>query len=32
MYLARGWILRMRGSRAVSVTPSGSQALTTIFA
>ena len=26
MYLARGWILRMRGSRAVSITPKGSQA------
>lgn len=26
MYLARSWILRMRGSRAVSVTPKGSQA------
>jgi DNA-binding transcriptional ArsR family regulator len=31
MYLARGWILRMRGSRAVSVTPKGSQALAGIF-
>jgi len=32
MYLARGWILRMRGSRAVSITPRGSQALARIFA
>jgi hypothetical protein len=26
VYLARGWILRMRGSRAVSITPKGTQA------
>jgi len=32
MYLARGWILRMRSSRAVSVTPKGSQALARMFA
>jgi DNA-binding transcriptional ArsR family regulator len=30
MYLARGWILRMRGSRAVSITPKGSQAFARI--
>jgi DNA-binding transcriptional ArsR family regulator len=29
-YLARKWILRMRGSRAVSITPKGSQAFATI--
>jgi DNA-binding transcriptional ArsR family regulator len=32
MYLARGWILRMRGSRAVSITPKGSQAFTRLCA
>lgn len=32
MYLARRWILRMRGSRAVSITPKGSQALARICA
>ena len=32
MYLARKWILRMRGSRAVSVTPKGSQAFARICA
>ena len=32
MYLARSWILRMRGSRAVSVTPKGTQAFATICA
>lgn len=32
MYLARGWILRMRGSRAVSITPKGSQALAKLCA
>lgn len=32
MYLARGWVLRMRGSRAVSVTPKGSQAFARICA
>src|SRR5262245_60504338 len=32
MYLARGWILRMRGSRAVSITPRGSQAFARICA
>lgn len=32
MYLARGWILRMRGSRAVSITPKGSQAFARICA
>jgi hypothetical protein len=26
MYLARGWILRMRRSRAVSITPRGTEA------
>jgi DNA-binding transcriptional ArsR family regulator len=32
VYLARGWILRMRGSRAVSVTPKGSEAFRTFIA
>jgi DNA-binding transcriptional ArsR family regulator len=32
MYLARGWVLRMRGSRAVSITPKGSQAFARICA
>ena len=32
MYLARGWILRMRGSRAVGITPKGSQAFARICA
>jgi hypothetical protein len=32
MYLARSWILRMRGSRAVSITPKGSQAFAKICA
>jgi DNA-binding transcriptional ArsR family regulator len=32
MYLARGWILRMRRSRAVSVTPKGSEAFARLFA
>ena len=32
MYLARGWILRMRGSRAVSITPKGGQAFARICA
>jgi DNA-binding transcriptional ArsR family regulator len=32
MYLARGWILRMRGSRAVTITPRGSQAFARICA
>ena len=32
MYLARGWVLRMRGSRAVGITPKGSQALARICA
>jgi hypothetical protein len=32
MYLARGWILRMRGSRAVSIRPKGSQAFARICA
>jgi DNA-binding transcriptional ArsR family regulator len=32
MYLARGWVLRMRGSRAVSITPRGSQAFARICA
>ena len=32
MYLARSWILRMRGSRAVSITPKGSQAFARICA
>jgi DNA-binding transcriptional ArsR family regulator len=32
MYLARGWILRMRGSRAVSITPRGSQAFAKLCA
>lgn len=32
MYLARGWILRMRGSRAVSITPRGSEAFARICA
>lgn len=32
IYLARGWILRMRGSRAVSITPKGSQALAKLCA
>jgi len=31
-FLARGWILRMRGSRAVSITPKGSQAFARICA
>ena len=32
MCLARGWILRMRGSRAISVTPKGSEAFRTFIA
>lgn len=32
LYLARGWILRMRGSRAVSLTPKGSEAFRTFIA
>lgn len=32
MYFARGWILRMRGSRSVGVTPKGSQAFARICA
>ena len=32
MYLVRGWILRMRGSRAVSITPKGNQAFARICA
>ena len=32
VYLARGWILRMRGSRAVSLTPKGSEAFRTFIA
>jgi hypothetical protein len=32
MYLARGWILRMRGSRAVSITPAGAEAFGKVFA
>lgn len=32
MYFARGWILRTRGSRAVSITPRGSQAFARICA
>jgi len=32
MYLARGWILRMRGSRAVSITAKGSQAFARLCA
>jgi DNA-binding transcriptional ArsR family regulator len=31
MYLARGWILRMRRSRAVSITPKGSEAFRRLF-
>jgi DNA-binding transcriptional ArsR family regulator len=31
-YLARGWILRMRRSRAVSITPKGSEAFGRLFA
>jgi DNA-binding transcriptional ArsR family regulator len=32
MYLARGWVLRMRGSRAVSITPRGSEAFAKLCA
>jgi DNA-binding transcriptional ArsR family regulator len=32
MYLARGWILRIRRSRAVSITPKGSEAFRSLFA
>ena len=32
MYLARSWVLRMRGSRAVSITPKGSQAFARLCA
>src|SRR3954469_5332989 len=32
LYLSRGWILRMRGSRAVSITPKGSQAFAKLCA
>jgi DNA-binding transcriptional ArsR family regulator len=32
MYLARGWILRTRRSRAVSITPRGSEAFRRLFA
>jgi DNA-binding transcriptional ArsR family regulator len=31
VYLARGWILRMRGSRAVSITPKGTEAFHRLF-
>jgi hypothetical protein len=32
MYLARGWILRMRRSRAVSITPKGGEAFSRLCA